>query len=88
MQPVANDSPGEDISESQPILTHCATYERSVDASSSCEITSVEGEVVVAIDDDDLQNFNDDESSLLVSADQPQCRICLDTGGVYSDLLW
>ncbi|KAK3219082.1 hypothetical protein Dsin_013052 [Dipteronia sinensis] len=92
MQLVSNDSHNEDISESEPILSQSDLLQRSEESSlsssspssssSSCEITAVRREsrdcVVIT---DDLQNLHDDETSHLVNADQPQCRICLDIGG-------
>lgn len=94
MQLAANDSLREDALESEPILRQFDTADRSEgstslsssSSSSSCEITSAGvGELAVAIDDgDDLPNLDVDENSHLVNADQPQCRICLETGGLYS----
>lgn len=77
MQLVANESRREGISETEPILC-LAEVETSEDTSSS-EITSVGGEF--SVDVEDLQNRDIDESSHLVNADQPQCRICLDIEG-------
>ncbi|PON53162.1 Zinc finger, RING-CH-type [Parasponia andersonii] len=79
MQLVLNDSYSEDISEREPILGQSDSLHRSVESSSSCEITTVGGDH--AIIDEDLQNLRVDENCQLVNADQPQCRICLDSGG-------
>ncbi|GAV65027.1 RINGv domain-containing protein [Cephalotus follicularis] len=78
MQLVSNDSQKGNISETEPILCLSDIIPTSEESSSSCEITSVGGESVVC---DDLQSIYVDESSRLVNAEQPQCRICLDTGG-------
>ena len=80
MQLVSNDSRKEDISESEPILCQFDNSQRSEECSSSCEITAVGGDCVV--DSDDL-DINVVETSHLVNADHPQCRICLDIGGAY-----
>ncbi|XP_022724168.1 E3 ubiquitin-protein ligase MARCH8-like isoform X4 [Durio zibethinus] len=79
MQLVSNDSQKEDISESEPILCQSDISQRSEECSSSSEITTVEGYCVVV--SDDLEDINADETSHLVNADQPQCRICLDIEG-------
>lgn len=91
MQLVSNDSHNEDISESEPILPQPDILRRSEESSSSCssssssssssEITAVREDCVVSADD--LQNLHVDETSYLVNDDQPQCRICLDIGGLY-----
>ncbi|EXB37442.1 E3 ubiquitin-protein ligase MARCH8 [Morus notabilis] len=73
-----NDSRKEDISEREPILGQSDSEDRFVESSSSCEIVTVGGDH--AIIDQDLQNLHVDEICQLVNADQPQCRICLDSG--------
>ncbi|KAE7997520.1 hypothetical protein FH972_002149 [Carpinus fangiana] len=81
-QLVSNDSHREDISETEPILSRPGNLQRSEESSSSslsCEITTVGGDFSVI--NDDSQNLHLDESRHLVNTDQPQCRICLDSGG-------
>lgn len=80
MQLVVNDSQNEDTSEREPILGQSESLHRSIESSSSCEIITVGGNH--AITDDDPQNLHVDENCQLVNADQPQCRICLDSGGL------
>ncbi|XVF23196.1 hypothetical protein REPUB_Repub13aG0016400 [Reevesia pubescens] len=79
MQLVSNDSQKEDISESEPILCQSDISQRSEECSSSCEITAIGGDCVVV--SDDFEGIDFDETSHLVNADHPQCRICLDIGG-------
>ena len=79
MQLVSNDSRAEDILETEPILSQSATAKRSEESSSSIEIT-VSGEFSLTVDDS--PSGDADENCSLVHADQPLCRICLDTGGV------
>lgn len=84
MQLVSNDSHREDISETEPILSRPGNLQRSEESSSSslsCEITTVGGDFSVF--NDGSQNLHLDESRHLVNTDQPQCRICLDSGGFY-----
>ncbi|XP_071901239.1 uncharacterized protein [Coffea arabica] len=78
MQLVSNDSRAEDILETEPILSQSATAKRSEESSSSIEIT-VSGEFSLTVDDS--PSGDADENCSLVHADQPLCRICLDTGG-------
>jgi hypothetical protein len=82
MQLVSNDSNREDISESEPILRQAGILQSSVESpsssSSSCEITAVGGNCSVV--NDDFQDLHIDESCHLVNTDQPQCRICFDSG--------
>ncbi|XP_031272223.1 E3 ubiquitin-protein ligase MARCH8 [Pistacia vera] len=85
MQLVSSDSHNEDVSESEPILSQSESLQRSEESSSvssssssSSEITAVRGDCVVVADVHDLYV---DETSHLVNADQPQCRICFDIGG-------
>lgn len=78
MQLVSNDSRTEDFSETEPILSQSYSAERSEESISSIEIT-VSGDVSVTIDDSPSPDA--DENCSLVPADQPLCRICLDTGG-------
>lgn len=75
-----NDSREEDISEREPILGQSDSEDRFVESSSSCEIVTVGGDHTII--DQDLQNLHVDEICQLVNADQPQCRICLDSGGL------
>lgn len=80
MQLVPNDDENkEDILERAPILSQLDFVSQSVESSCSAEIISIGRESSVS--DDDLQNLHVDETSHLVNADQPQCRICLETGG-------
>ena len=86
MQLVPNDSHKDDISEREPILCQPESSQKPVESSASsslCEITAV-GEddhaITCGLGLQDLEE--DDECSLLVNADQPQCRICLDSGGL------
>ncbi|KAL5554596.1 hypothetical protein UlMin_041997 [Ulmus minor] len=80
MQLVLNDSHKEDTSECEPILCQSDSRDRSIESSSSYEITTA-GEDYDIVDDEESQNLNADESCQLVNAEQPQCRICLDHGG-------
>lgn len=80
MQLVSNDSRKEDSSECEPILFQSDISQRSEECSSSGEITAIGGDCVIVSDDLDI---NVDETSHLVNADHPQCRICLDIGGAY-----
>lgn len=91
MQLVSSDGHNKDISESEPILSQSESLQRSEESSSasssssssltSSEITAARGDCVVVADD--LQS-DVDETSHLMNADQPQCRICFDIGGLYS----
>ncbi|XP_045807066.1 E3 ubiquitin-protein ligase MARCHF2-like [Trifolium pratense] len=68
------DDDDDECSESQPILNH-------QDSSSfSCEIIPANTDDDDD-DDDDIENVPVDDSSHLLNADHPQCRICLDLGG-------
>ncbi|PIN23880.1 Protein involved in mRNA turnover and stability [Handroanthus impetiginosus] len=77
MQLVQHDIRTEDASETEPILSQPSTAERSEESSSSIEITVGEDPIV----DIDPSVRDIDEDVALVRADQPQCRICLDTEG-------
>ncbi|KAG8638187.1 uncharacterized protein LOC110599632 isoform X3 [Manihot esculenta] len=77
MQFISNDSHKEDTLESEPILCQSTTSERTEESSSSCEIISISRDC----HGDDLESVHIDETCHLVNSDQPQCRICLDTGG-------
>ncbi|XP_024184820.1 E3 ubiquitin-protein ligase MARCHF8 isoform X2 [Rosa chinensis] len=79
MQLVLNDGREEDNSECEPILSQSENAQRSSEASSSCEITAVLGDI--AVTDEESQNLDVNESSKLVISEQPQCRICLDNEG-------
>lgn len=79
MQFISNDSHKEDTLESEPILCQSTTSERTEESSSSCEIISISRDC----HGDDLESVHIDETCHLVNSDQPQCRICLDTGGLY-----
>lgn len=74
-----NDENTDDILERAPILSQLDFLPQSVGSSSSAEIIAIGRESSGS--DDDSHNLNVDETSHLVNADQPQCRICLDTGG-------
>ncbi|KAL8458881.1 hypothetical protein ACS0TY_035563 [Phlomoides rotata] len=78
MQLVQHDIGSEDSSETEPILSQPTTAERSKESSSSVEIT-VGVDPSVAADRPSASEIDEDIS--LVCADQPQCRICLDTEG-------
>ncbi|KAF3430942.1 hypothetical protein FNV43_RR25672 [Rhamnella rubrinervis] len=78
MQLVSNDIHKEDTSECEPILCQSELSQRSVESSSSCEITTLEGDCDII--DEDVQDLDVDENSQLVD-EQPQCRICLEIGG-------
>lgn len=78
MQLVSNGSHKESNLDSEPILLESNTVQRSQEPSSSCEIGSV-GDDFSEPDCD--QNCDADEYSNLVTVEQPQCRICLDSGG-------
>ncbi|KAL3579587.1 hypothetical protein D5086_021091 [Populus alba] len=80
MQLVSNDSCKEDISESEPILSHSNISQHSEEESpSSLEIKSLGGDCEIHVDD--LESIQIDETCHLVNPDQPQCRICLDNEG-------
>lgn len=81
MQLVSNDSRRDDSSECEPILSQSDNPQRLSEASSSCEITAVLGDI--AVTDVESQNLDVNESSKLVNSEQPQCRICLDNEGPY-----
>lgn len=78
MQLVSNGSHKESNLDSEPILLESNTVQRSQEPSSSCEIGSA-GDDFSEPDCD--QNCDADEYSNLVTVEQPQCRICLDSGG-------
>ncbi|KAL0414951.1 UNVERIFIED_CONTAM: hypothetical protein Slati_3327000 [Sesamum latifolium] len=79
MQLAQHDIRTEDTSETEPILSQSSTAERSEECSSSIEITvGVDSSTIAAAD---LSIPDTDEDIALVRADQPQCRICLDTEG-------
>lgn len=82
MQLVSNDLNKEDISECEPILCQSDLSQRSIESSSSCEITTLGGGHAVN-DEEDLEDVHVDENSHLVNTEQPQCRICLEIGGPY-----
>ncbi|KAK3004333.1 hypothetical protein RJ639_018557 [Escallonia herrerae] len=79
MQLASDDSRREDNLETEPILSQSSVAQGVDDSSISIEILTVSGDISVTADD--RQSFDVDESCRLVNADQPQCRICLDTGG-------
>ncbi|KAI4331148.1 hypothetical protein MLD38_029363 [Melastoma candidum] len=85
MQLVANDSPPEDFSESEPILRQSDALDRSDSevgsSSSSSDITSAGGDYTIVIDDTQHHDSDADETCNLVNAEQAQCRICLDNEG-------
>lgn len=82
MQLVSNDLDKEDISECEPILCQSDLSQRSIESSSSFEITSSGGDHAV-IHEVDLEDIHVDENSRLVTTEQLQCRICLEIGGPY-----
>lgn len=77
MQLVQHDIGSEDSSETEPILSQPTT---SKESSSSVEITVG---VDPSVDADRPSASEIDEDISLVCGDQPQCRICLDTEGLY-----
>ena len=77
MQLVPNDRDKEDITECEPILCQSDISQRPAESSSSSEITAVLGDFPAV--DEEAQIFDVNENSKLVNAEQPQCRICLDT---------
>ncbi|KAL9351196.1 hypothetical protein Peur_053876 [Populus x canadensis] len=80
MQLVSNDSRKEDISESEPILSHSNISQHSEEESpSSLEIKSLGRDCEIHVDD--LESIQIDETCHLVNPDHPQCRICLDNEG-------
>lgn len=81
MQLVPDDNRTEDISETEPILSRPSRVESSEESSSSIEIT-VCGDCSVS--SDDLPSPDIHQNYSLVQTDQPQCRICLDSEGVFS----
>ncbi|MBA0598028.1 hypothetical protein Gorai_007808, partial [Gossypium raimondii] len=63
---------------------HCSGYDLNIipdisQTSEECEIAAVGGDCIVV--SEDLEEINVDETSHLVNADHPQCRICLDNEG-------
>lgn len=79
---LASNGDKEECSESEPILNHHHLHLQPTGESSfSCEIIPISA---AASGDDDLQNVRVDETCHLVNADQPQCRICLDIGGLFT----
>lgn len=74
-------SVSEDSSETEPILCQTEIVQKSKESSSSCEIKPVGGDFSVA--DQDAEDLEADEAHSLVNADQPQCRICFDVGGLH-----
>ncbi|KAI9084493.1 hypothetical protein K1719_033481 [Acacia pycnantha] len=74
---LASNGNKEECSESEPILNQHRDLEESGEPPFSCEITVAGGDLTA----DDLQNIQVDETCHLVHGDQPQCRICLDSGG-------
>ncbi|KAL0319538.1 UNVERIFIED_CONTAM: hypothetical protein Sangu_2110000 [Sesamum angustifolium] len=79
MQLAQHDIRTEDTSETEPILSQSSTAERSEECSSSIEITVGVDSCTIAATDLSIPDI--DEDIALVRADQPQCRICLDTEG-------
>ena len=77
---LASNGDKEECSESEPILNHHHLHlQPPGEPSFSCEIIPISPNHDV---DHDLQNVRVDETCNLVIADQPQCRICLDIGGL------
>ena len=81
MQLVSNDRRTEYSSETEPILHQSNIVQRSEESSSSFEIRTVGRDCPLSADDS--QTIDVDENCNLVNTDQPQCRICLDIGGLY-----
>ena len=79
MQLTSNDD-HEDFSNMASLLHRPNSMCTSIEPLSCSEIRPTETVILVG-DDDDGETF--DEHSNLIDADQPQCRICLDTGGSY-----
>ncbi|KAI3684104.1 hypothetical protein L6452_33323 [Arctium lappa] len=80
MQLMSNDSPREGSSETEPILNESKSAERADNYSSTFEIRTVgSSDCSIAVEDSQSPDVN--ENSSLVTPDQPQCRICLDTEG-------
>lgn len=80
MQLMSNDSPREGSSETEPILNESKSAERTDNYSSTFEIRTVgSSDCSIAVEDSQSPDVN--ENSSLVTSDQPQCRICLDTEG-------
>lgn len=75
---LASNGDKEECSESEPILNQQA----SGDSSFSCEIIAAGGDFAPAANHDLQNNVPVDETCHLVNVDQPQCRICLDIGGL------
>lgn len=80
MQLVSTGVQTEEASETEPILSQPTNAGSSEESPSSCEISP-------EVADDDSQNIDDDEHCNLVNQDVHQCRICLDTGGLYLSYL-
>jgi len=80
MQLASDDSHGQDGSETVPILSESHHEEEPEECTPLCEIRTVDGDTLVA---DDTSYIDDDETCSLVNSDQPQCRICLDSEGLY-----
>jgi len=81
---LASNGDKEECSESEPILNHHHLHLQPTGESSfSCEIIPIPP-AAATFNDDDLQNVRVDETCHLVNADQPQCRICLDIGGLFT----
>ncbi|KAL7100428.1 hypothetical protein ACP275_09G145000 [Erythranthe tilingii] len=78
MQLAQHDIRTANVSETEPILPHPSISDRSEESSSSIEIT-VGVDSSIAIHDPLVPEI--DEGIALVRADQPQCRICLDSEG-------
>ncbi|KAI3737819.1 hypothetical protein L2E82_27832 [Cichorium intybus] len=80
MQLMSNDSPREGSSETEPILNESRIAE-GVDSHSSTFEIRTEGSSDCSIAVEDSQSSDANETTSLVTPDQPQCRICLDTEG-------
>ena len=80
MHLASNDSRREDGSETVPILSESHNAEEPQESTCLCEIRTVDGDTLVA---NDTSYIDDDETCGLVNSDQSQCRICLDSEGLY-----
>lgn len=81
MQLMSNNNPTDGSSETEPILNESKSVERVDNYSSTFEIRTV-GSSDCSIAVEDSQGSEVNENSSLVTSDQPQCRICLDTEGL------
>ena len=76
MQLASNVIQVEETLEIEPILQQSTTTD-------DFEVLQSSSEIRLVGDDDDPQGLDADEHTNLVNADLPQCRICLDTEGLF-----